>query len=89
MIRLEEDRIEERDQNCAAFEVPVLQQEKISEAVETLHAQQLFDAYQGILLYNFETRFLHKEAYFAGIHKLNDMILGLFGEKSRAILLNR
>lgn len=86
---MEEDRIEERDQNCAAFEVPALQQEKISEAVETLHAQQLFDAYQGILLYNFETRFLHKEAYFAGIHKLNDMILGLFGEKSRAILLNR
>lgn len=89
VIRLEEDRIEERDQNCAAFEVPVLQQEKISEAVETLHAQQLFDAYQGILLYNFETRFLHKEAYFAGIHKLNDMILGLFGEKKQGNLIEQ
>ena len=86
VIRLEEDRIEERDLNCSSFEIPEDKRKSMERAVEELNAETLFEAYQSILLYNFNTRFLHKEAYFAGIHKLNAMLLELFGEKSQGKL---
>ena len=86
VIRLDEDRIEERDLNCSSFEIPEDKRKSMERAVEELNAETLFEAYQSILLYNFNTRFLHKEAYFAGIHKLNAMLLELFGEKSQGKL---
>lgn len=82
VIRLEEDRIEERDLNCSSFEIPEDKKTGMEKAVEDLDAGTLFEVYQSLLLYNFHTRFLHKEAYFAGIHKLNAMLLDLFEEKS-------
>lgn len=86
VIRLEEDRIEERDLNCSSFEIPEDKRKSMERAVEELNAETLFEAYQSILLYNFHTRFLHKEAYFAGIHKLNALLLELSGEKSQGKL---
>lgn len=78
VIQLEEDGIKERDLGCTDFAVTQSSLEELSESIKVTDAERLFETYQAVLLYNFRTRAIHKEAYFAGVHRLNAQLLECF-----------
>lgn len=89
IMRLDEDELEERDRSCESFEIREEDMRKISEAIDSENAEGLFECCKEIFEYNFSYRMVHKEAYFSGIHKLNNFILKIFSEKKEACMVEQ
>ncbi len=89
IMRLDEDDLEERDRSCEIFEIREEDAAKVSKAIDSENAEELFKCCQEILEYNFSYRMIHKEAYFSGIHRLNNLILKIFSEKKKHVWLSR
>lgn len=89
IMRLDEDELEERDRSCESFEIREEDMRKISEAIDSENAEGLFECCKEIFEYNFSHRMVHKEAYFSGIHKLNNFILKIFSEKKEACMVEQ
>lgn len=89
LMRLDENDLEEHERNGEAFEITENERKEIARAIEEEDAQHIFENYKRILAYNFSGKKLHKEAFLAGIHKLNAEILRLFSEKAEAGLIEQ
>lgn len=90
MIMLfEENGIERREQSCEEFEVTEEAWENIADAVENMDAERLFQEYTAVLGVNLKEHILHKEAFMAGIHRLNDRIRKAFAEKRSGSMLEQ
>ncbi|NBJ92977.1 AraC family transcriptional regulator [bacterium 1xD42-62] len=84
IISMDENHIEEREQNCRAFEIDKKRMEEMKQAVLEMDAEKFVKQYQEMLAYNFHKLGLNKEAYLIGIRRLNNSIPDLFESGNKA-----